>query len=124
VTHPLPSLILLLNWRQEYSYHLRNRPIDYPWVKEADWFRGRGVGGGGEGGILFHASSEYTFTCTCIVHVQYINMFYVYSILYMYIYVYVCIYCTVCTVCLLIQYMCIKNVQVHVYIHKHVYMYI
>jgi hypothetical protein len=27
VTHPLPSLLLLLNWRQEYSYRLRNRPI-------------------------------------------------------------------------------------------------
>jgi hypothetical protein len=27
VTYPLPSLILLLNWRQEYSYRLRNLPI-------------------------------------------------------------------------------------------------
>jgi hypothetical protein len=27
VTHPLPFFILLLNWRQEYSYRLRNRPL-------------------------------------------------------------------------------------------------
>ncbi len=27
VTHPRPFLILLLKWRQEYSYRLRNRPI-------------------------------------------------------------------------------------------------
>jgi hypothetical protein len=28
VIHPLPSLILLLNWRQEYSCRLRKRPLE------------------------------------------------------------------------------------------------
>jgi hypothetical protein len=27
VTHPLPFVILLLNWCQEYSYRLRNQPV-------------------------------------------------------------------------------------------------